>query len=101
MVDVARAGHLHVVNFLDHVQVPCLYDAHRRRPLGFCEDAIPRTRFVGGARQVTCPNPALHEVHQEVDLHPLLHARTIGRSVDTPDERAIRIRVTAAELCFM
>ena len=82
----------------DHVQVPCSCDVHHRCALGFCEDAIPRPRFVGGARHVTCPNPALHEVHQEVDLHPLQQIRAIGRTPDTPDERAIRNRVTAAEL---
>ena len=83
------------------MQVPCSCDVHRHCALGFREDAIARARFVGGARHVTCPNPALHEVHQEVDLHPLLHqVRTIGMSVDTPDERAIRNRVTTAELCL-
>ena len=83
----------------DHVHVPCSFDVQRRCALGFCEDTIPRARFVGGARHVTRPNPILHEVHQEVDLHPLLQqVRTIGRSADTPDECAIRNRVTAAEL---
>ena len=81
------------------MQVPCSCDMHHRCALAFCEGVIPRAKFVGGARQVTCPDPALHEVHQEVGLCPLLQqARTIGRSVDTPDERVIRNRVTAAEL---
>ena len=81
------------------MHVPCSFDVQRRCALGFCEDTIPRARFVGGARHVTRPNPILHEVHQEVDLHPLLQqVRTIGRSVATSDERAIRNRVTAAEL---
>ena len=41
----------------------------------------------------------LHEVRQEVDLHPILQQiRAIGRTADTPDDRAIRNRVTAAEL---
>ena len=34
-----------------------------------------------------------------MDLHPLLQqVLTLGRSADTPDERAIRSRVAAAEL---
>ena len=83
----------------DHVQVPHWSDVHRRCALGFREDAIPRVRFVGGARHVTCPSPARHEVHQEVDLHPLLQqVRPIERSADTPDKLAIRNKVTAAEL---
>ena len=32
-----------------HVQVFCLCDIHRRCALGFCEEVIPRTRYVGGA----------------------------------------------------
>ena len=82
----------------DSVQVSSSCDVHRRCALGFCEDAIPRARFVGGARQVTCPNPSLHKV-QEVDLHPhLQQISTLGRSADTPDERVITSRVAAAEL---
>ena len=74
-------------------------DVHRRCALGFGEDAIPRARFVDGARQVTCPNPALHDIQQEVDLHTLLQqVLTLGTSADTPDERAIRSRVAVAEL---
>ena len=80
------------------VQVSCSCDAHRRCALGFCEDAIPRARTFGGVHLVTCPNPALHEEHQEVDLHPLLQQiRALGRSVDTTEEHEIRARVTAAE----
>ena len=80
------------------MQVSCSCDVHRRCPLGFCKDPIPRVRFVGGARQVTCPNPSLHKV-QEVDLHPhLQQISTLGRSADTPDERVITSRVAAAEL---
>ena len=46
-----------------------------------------------------CPNPALHAVHQEVDLRPLLQQiRGLGRSANTAEERAIGARVTAAEL---
>ena len=54
-------GH-RLVEETDREQVPCTCDVHHRCAIGFCEDAIPRARFVGGARQVTCPNPALHEV---------------------------------------
>ena len=76
----------------------CSCDVHRRCALGFCEDAIPRARTFGGAHLVTCPNPALHEEHQEVDLHPRLQQiRALGRSVNTTEEREIRDRVTAAE----
>ena len=78
------------------MQVSCSCDVHRRCPLDFCKDPIPRVRFVGGARQVTCPNPALHEVQQEVDLHLLLQqVLTLGRSAD---ERTITSRVAVAEL---
>ena len=81
-----------LVEETDRVQVSRSSDVHRRCALGFCEDAIPRARFVGG------PNPALREV-QEVDFQPLLQQVLIlGRSADTPDERAIRSSVTAAEL---
>ena len=80
------------------VQVSCSCDVHRRCALGFCEDAIPRARTFGGVHQVICPNPALREEHQEVDLHPLLQQmRDLGRSVDTTEECEIRERVTAAE----
>ena len=49
-----------------------------------------------------CPNPALHEEQQEVDLHPLFQQiRALGRSVDTAEDRATRDRVTAAELRLM
>ena len=58
------------------MHVPCSFDVQRRCALGFCEDTIPRARFVGGARHVTRPNPILHEVHQEVDLHPLLQQKS-------------------------
>ena len=81
------------------MQVSCSRDLHRRCALGFREDAIPRARLVGGARQVTCKHPALHEVQQEVDLHPVLQqVLSLGRSADTPDERAIRSRAAAGEL---
>lgn len=81
------------------MQESCLCDVHHRCALGLCGDTILRARFVGGARQITCPNPALHEVHEEVDLHPLLQQnRTLGRSTNMPDEHAIGNRVTAAEL---
>ena len=84
------------------MQVPYSCDVHRRGALGFVEHAIPRAR-ANEARtithQVTCPNPALHEVHQDVDLHGLLQQiRGIGRSADTAEETAIGARVTAAEL---
>ena len=59
------------------VQVSCSCDAHHRRPLGFCEDAIPRTRTFTGVHQVRSPNPARHEEHQEVDLHRLLQYDSI------------------------
>ena len=80
------------------VQVSCSCDAHRCCALGFCEDAIARARTFGGVHLVACPNPALHEEHQEVDLHPLLQQiRALGRSVNTTEEHKIRARVTAAE----
>ena len=86
------------------MQVPCSCDVHRRCALGFAEDAIPRAR-ANEARtithQVTCSNPALHEVNQEMDLHALLQQiRGLGRSADTAKERAIWTRVTAVELRF-
>ena len=74
-------------------QVPCSCDVHRRCALGFVEDAISRDRVSGASTltyQVTCPNPALHEVHREVDLQSLLQQICgVGRSADTA-ERAIR-----------
>lgn len=57
------------------MQVPRSYDVHRRCTLGFGEDSIPRARaneVQTITQQVTCPNPVFHEVHREVDLHPLL-----------------------------
>ena len=87
-----------LVEETNSVQVSCSCDVHRRRVLGFCEDAIPRARTFGGVHLVTCPNPALHAGHQEVDLHPLLQQiRALGRSVNTTEEHEIRARVTAAE----
>ena len=78
--------------------VSCSCDVHRRCALGFCEDAIPRARTFVGVHLVTCPNPALHEEHQEVDLHPLLQqVRALGRSVNTTEEHELRARVIAAE----
>ena len=77
----------------------CPCDIHRRCAVGFCEDVIPRARYVGRASQVTCPSPALHEEHHEVDIHPLLEQiHALGRSADTTEERAIRERETAPEL---
>ena len=79
------------------VQVSCSCDAHRRCALGFCE-AIPRAGTFGEVHLVMCPNPALHQEHQEVDLHPLLQQiRALCRSVNTTEEHEIRARVTAAE----
>ena len=82
-----------------HVQVPCSCDVHRRCALGFVEDAVPRAR-ANGARTithyVTRPNPALHAVHQEVDLRLLLQQIPgLGKSADTTEEKAIGARVTA------
>ena len=98
----AREGNERQVSFAiawsRTMQVPYSCDVHRRCALGFCEDSIPQARFVGGARHVTCPNPALHEVHQEVDPQTLVQVRAVGRTADAPDERAIRNRVTVAEL---
>ena len=83
------------------LQVPCSCDVHPRCALGFV-DTIPRARINGASTltyQVTCPNPTLHEIHREVDLQSLLQQiRGVGRSADTAEERAIRARVTAAEL---
>ena len=84
------------------VHVPCSCDVHRGCALGFVEHAISRPRVNGASTltyQVTCPNPTLHEIHREVDLQSLLQQiRGVGRSADTAEERAIRARVTAAEL---
>ena len=84
------------------LQISCSCEVHRRCTLGFVEDAILRAR-INGVRtityQVTCPNPALHEVHQEVDLHPLLQQiQDLGGPADTAEERAIDARVAVAEL---
>ena len=83
------------------VQMPCSCDVRRRCALGFVEDAIPRARVTGATTltsQVTCPNPSVYEVHREVGLKSLLQQiRGVGRSADTA-ERAIRARITAAEL---
>ena len=83
------------------MQVSCSCDVHHRCALGFVEDAIPRAG-ANGARtimhQVTCPNSALHAVHQEVDLRPLRQQiRGLGRSANTT-ERTIGASVTAAEI---
>ena len=77
-------------------------EVHRRCALGFVEDAIPRAR-INGVRtvtyQVTCSNPALHEVHQEGYPHLLLQQiQGLGGPTDTAEERAIGARVVAAEL---
>ena len=85
------------------VQITCSCEAHRRCAHGFVEDAIPRAR-ISGVRtvtyQVTCPDPALHEVHQEVGLQPLLQQhQSLGGPTDTAEERAIYARaVTGGEL---
>ena len=83
------------------VPVFCSCDVLRRCALGLIEDAILRARADGArtfTHQVTCPNPALHAVHQEVDLHPLLQPSCgLGGPTDT-EERAIDARVTAVEL---
>ena len=77
----------------------CSCDVHCCCVLGVCEDAIPRAGFVGGGRQITCPNPALHEVQHEVGLHSLLQqVLNLRRSADTQDERGIGSSVAAAEL---
>ena len=70
----------------------------RRCTLGFCKDAIPRVRFVGGARQDMCPKSSSTRGASRGDVHPLLRqVRTIiERSVDTPDERTIGNGITAA-----
>ena len=73
-----------------------------RTTVGFVEDAISRAR-ANGARtlthQVTCLNPVLHAVHQEVDLHThLQQIHGLGRFADTAEERTINARVTAANL---
>ena len=85
------------------VQMSCSIEMHRRCALGFVEDAISRAR-INGVRtvthQVTCPNPALHEVHQEVYLHSLLQQiqGLGGTDRHRGGERAIDARVVAAEL---
>ena len=87
-----------LVNETNCIQVSSSCDVHRRCTLGFCEDAIPRARTFGGVHLVTCPNPALHEEHQEVDLHPLLQQiRALGRSVNSTEKHDIRVGATAAE----
>lgn len=68
-------------------------------PLGFCKNAIFQARFVGRARQVTCPNHALHEFQQVGNIESVLQqVGNIGRSVDTQDKRANIKRVIAAEV---
>ena len=68
------------------VHVSCSCDVHRICIRGFVEDATPRGRAYGAdtiTHQVTCPSPALHAVHQEVELQPLLQQiRGLGRSTD-------------------
>ena len=86
----------------DFVQMPCSCQEHRSCALGFFGDATPRARINGvrtGTYQVTCLNPALHDVHQKVDLHFLLQQiQGLGGSADTAEERAIDARVVAATL---
>lgn len=82
-----------------HVQVSCSCDVHGRCSLGFCEDALPRARYVGGAGEVTFPKQALREEQDQVNMYPLLQQlRALGRSADTTEERVIRERVSAGEL---
>ena len=81
------------------MRVSCKCDVHHRCALGYCEDIIPRTRYVEGASQVKCSNPALHKEHHEVHIiPPFQQIRVLGRSADTTEERVIRERVAAAEL---
>ena len=86
------------------VHAPCSCDVHRRGALGFVEDEIPRARVNGTmtlTNQITYLNPALHAVHQEVDLHSLLQQiRAFGGSADTAEERATGSKLTTAELRF-
>lgn len=79
------------------MRVPCSCDVKRRYALGFAEDASAQA-MSSGARQVTRPNRALHTVHRYVNLRPLAqHIRSLGKSVNTTEERAIRDEATAAE----
>lgn len=84
------------------VHASCSYDVHRRCALGSVEDAISRARancVRTLTHRVSCPNPALHAVHQEVNLHTLLQQICgLGGYADTSEERAIDARVTAAKL---
>ena len=65
-----KAGHMQHLPWVgggDRLRAsPCCCDVHRRCALGFVEDAILRARANEAGtvtHQVTCPNPALHEVH--------------------------------------
>ena len=84
------------------VLISCSCEVHRRCALGFVEDATPRARINGVrtvAYQVTCPNPASHELRQEVDLHPLLQKlQGLGGPTGTAEERATDATVVAAEV---
>lgn len=65
----------------------------------FCEDAVPRARFVGGARLVACPNPALHEKHCEKYVYAFLQLiSALGTSANTTEEPLMRKRVIATNL---
>lgn len=54
------------------VPVSCLLRCACRCAIGFVEDAIPRVMPKGAhtlTHQVTCPNPALHTVHDTAGPH--------------------------------
>ena len=68
--------------------------ADERRPIA---TRIPAEGFIS-TRTRACTRMSA-KVQQEVDLHPVLQqVLSLGRSADTPDERAIRSRAAAGEL---
>lgn len=73
-----------------------------RCALGFVEDATLRIWASGArtlTREVTCQYPALYVVHTGENLNFFLQQiRGLDRSAHTAEERAIGVRVTAAEL---
>ena len=85
-----------------HVHMCCLCDVPRYCGWALLERCNPRARSNetnGRANQVTCPNPVLRKVRQDVDLQRLLeHILNLSRSVNTAQERALRDRVTTGEL---
>ena len=89
-----------LVEEVTFAQISCSCEVHRRCALGFFEYSTPQARTNGvrtGTYQVTCP--ALHEVHQEVDLHPLLQRiGGLAGPAGKGKERAIDASVAAAEL---